>query len=101
MLTCVEELVASFNSSCASTLDLIAPLRSRNHKFKSQTWLNDSEGQDRKAERIWKRDRSHISLEISKAKLAGCATADYFVGLTKKSAQTFFFIENHKLSFES
>ena len=65
----LDELVGSFNETCSSILDSIAPLKTKFSKLNALHWLNDHtreiKKQCRRAERKWKQDRlisSHLHL---------------------------------------
>ena len=55
-----DVLVNTFNSTCSSILDSIAPLTQRKHKIKASPWLNETTRAQRhewrQAERKWRKD---------------------------------------------
>lgn len=57
-----------FVSTCQNILDTVAPLKVRQPKSKSESWLNDStraaRRQCRTAEWKWKKDKLHVSYDI-------------------------------------
>lgn len=63
-----DELVTIINSTCTTILDSIAPLKTKRKKPVSEPWLNDAtrvvRRVCRRAERKWKKDHLHVSLEI-------------------------------------
>ena len=69
-----DELICLFNSTCTSTLDSVAPLRTKRTKALSEPWLNDStrglRRACRQAERRWKKDKLRVSHEILKSRLS-------------------------------
>ncbi|KAK7889258.1 hypothetical protein WMY93_024818 [Mugilogobius chulae] len=82
----VDELIQTFDSSCTSVLDCVAPFKAWSPKTVSEPWLNDHtralRRESRRAERRWKKDRLHVSLGILRESLrkyqkaVGCAKAD-------------------------
>lgn len=90
-----EELTSLFNSACLSALDSVAPLRKKKPKPKGQPWLNDNtraqRKEYRKAERKWKHDRLHVSLEmlrdsrINYQAAVKASRVTYFSGLINSS----------------
>uniref|UniRef100_A0A3Q2WWY2 Reverse transcriptase domain-containing protein n=1 Tax=Haplochromis burtoni TaxID=8153 RepID=A0A3Q2WWY2_HAPBU len=70
----VEDLSAILHSTCTYILDSIAPFRTVHAKHSSEPWLNDytrSLRRDyRRAERRWKKDRLHVSLQILRTRLS-------------------------------
>lgn len=64
----IEELVALFDSTCTEILDSVAPLKSKKSNLNGEPWQNDITRALRRecrcAERKWRKDRLHISLEI-------------------------------------
>uniref|UniRef100_A0A8C1UC21 Reverse transcriptase domain-containing protein n=1 Tax=Cyprinus carpio TaxID=7962 RepID=A0A8C1UC21_CYPCA len=69
---CPDGLLSSFNSTCSEILDVIAPYKQRSPKLRADPWINDAtrtlRQRCRQAERRWKKDKLHVSLEI----LRGC-----------------------------
>lgn len=63
-------MVEAFNRACSTSLDLVAPLKTKRVKNKSyfQTWCNDTNDLlrkgCRKGERKWNKDKLQISFEI-------------------------------------
>lgn len=57
-----------FHSTCQTVLDIVAPLKSRQAKTKSEPWLNDmthaARRECRRAERKWKKDKLQVSLQM-------------------------------------
>ena len=59
-----EQLTSTFLSTCASTLDTVAPLKIMHPRPKSEPWLNDTtraaRRECRRAECRWKKDKLHV-----------------------------------------
>lgn len=71
---CPNELLSSFSERSTAILDSIAPFKRRSTKPKADPWLNDTtrtlRQQCRQAERRWKKDKLHVSLQILRDSLA-------------------------------
>ncbi len=69
-----EELLFSFNSTCAHVLDLVAPLKTLHHKPRSEPWLDDTIRSlrqiCRRFERKWKKDRLQVSMQMLRDSLS-------------------------------
>lgn len=76
----LEEFVDQFNSSCLEILDVVAPLKVRGKKVKSQPWLNSTthalRQECRRAERKWVKDKLQVSYEYQRA--VKLAKSNYF-----------------------
>ena len=95
-LTSTEELISLFNSTCATILDTVAPLKIKKPKPKGSPWLNDTtralRRDCRRSERRWKHDRLQISFDMLKHNLlkyqeainAACTT--YFSNLISNNS---------------
>lgn len=63
-----EELANLLNTTCADILNSVAPLRTKSAKLLRQPWRNDPTGAlrrgCRRAERKWKKDKLHVSLDM-------------------------------------
>lgn len=66
----IEVLPRCFDSTCQSILGLVAPLKIRRPKHASDPWLNETtraaRRECRRAERMWKKDKLHVSFQILK-----------------------------------
>ncbi|KAK5851193.1 hypothetical protein PBY51_002007 [Eleginops maclovinus] len=71
---CPDLFLSSFHSTCAGILDTIAPFRRKSSKPRTDPWLNDTtratRQRCRQAERRWKGDKLHVSLQILRDCLA-------------------------------
>ncbi len=69
-----EELLFSFNSTCAHVLDSVAPLKTLHHKPRSEPWLDDTIRSlrqiCRRYERKWKKDRLQVSMQMLRDSLS-------------------------------
>uniref|UniRef100_A0A8C6KDR5 Reverse transcriptase domain-containing protein n=1 Tax=Nothobranchius furzeri TaxID=105023 RepID=A0A8C6KDR5_NOTFU len=69
----VEELLTSFNSTCSTVLNAVAPLKSRHKKTVADPWLNEETHalrcQCRVCERRWRKDKWQISYQLFKDSL--------------------------------
>ncbi len=69
-----EELLFSFNSTCAHVLDLVAPLKTLHHKPRSEPWLEYTIRSlrqiCRRFERKWKKDRLQVSMQMLRDSLS-------------------------------
>ncbi len=63
-----EQQLIWFTSTCSDILESIAPLWKRQHNCKAEPWLNNTARAlrwvCRRAERKWKKDKLHVSLEV-------------------------------------
>ncbi len=90
-----DEHLSYFNSTCASILNSIAPLKLRNHKSEPVFWHNKTTRSlrqaCRQAERKWKKDKLQVSYEIMRNSLtmfqraAKAAKCKYFSDLITKN----------------
>ncbi|KAI2665842.1 RNA-directed DNA polymerase from mobile element jockey [Labeo rohita] len=64
----IDVLTRLFDLTCTRTLDSVAPLKLRRPKAAGEPWLNDCtrslRRKCRQAERKWRKDRLHVSLDI-------------------------------------
>lgn len=71
---CPDDILSSFHSTCSGILDSIAPFRHKSAKPRTDPWLNDTtraiRQHCRQAERRWKKDKLHVSLEMLRNCLA-------------------------------
>lgn len=71
---CPDNILSFFHSTCSGILDTIAPFRHKLAKPTTDPWINDNtrtiRQRCRQAERRWKKNKLHVSLDILRACLA-------------------------------